>query len=248
MSIRSTSLLAVSMLLTSMASRASAQVAQGSTFDLAVEAEADTGTVGFASDSFSDSQGATLNAYSHSLSVTDLNALGGGPLTVTTSAIASWVNAGQGSVSIFDTGWNFATTAASHALINTALTGFDVWTYTFLATADGTFDMAYDVVGSGAMFGLQGAIIHWSGPGGDLNLTDAFDPAANGVFTRALVSGQSYTVGIGTYSNIFAQGGLNQVGSFDGQFDWRITSVPEPFSMAGLLVGVSVFFRKRKKA
>lgn len=237
-------------LIAGMATQAFAQVAQGSTFNISVLADADTNTVGTTTDSWAESQGATLNPYSHSLQVTDLNALGSGPLTAMTSASVSWVNAGKGSVSIFDTGWDLATTTPAHVVVNTFNGNLDIWTYTFLATADGTFDMTYDVQGFGDMFGLNGIAVHWSGPGGGDIYGDSNDPSANGLFSRAIVNGETYTVGIASYSNMNVGLGVTVAGSFDAQLDWEIHSnpVPEPFSIAGLTVGIAAFFRKKKKA
>ncbi|RYG22841.1 PEP-CTERM sorting domain-containing protein [bacterium] len=129
---------------------------------------------------------------------------------------------------------------------NTNLSGKDVWTYTFVATSDGTFTMDYDVFAAGDKFGLQGIVIHWDGPGGNLNLADAFDPTTSGSFVRALTNGVMYTVGVGSYSNLSADAGTTSAGNFNADLNWKIESVPEPATLGVLAVGLLPCLRRKR--
>lgn len=223
------------------------QIAVSSTFDIAVESDAAQLVSGNAMLTYSDSQGATLNPYSHSLSVTHTNDLGGF-VTTTSSAAAAWTNAGAGTVTFRDMGWVLASTLNHEAKLNNFFHAVDVWSYTFTAGADGFFSMNYDVRGVGATFGLLGVVLHWSGMGGDLNLEDPYNPGAHGTFVRSISSGGTYTVGIKNSGNIFRAAGIpgTTSGHMDADFDWNITPVPEPASFAMLAIGSLALLRRRR--
>lgn len=168
-------------------------------------------------------------------------------LTVTSAASVAGVEAGgtatgawsadgnSGSVSFSNYHWNFQSRGSA------ALTGATDWSYTFVADADGTFSMSYDVTGSGNTFGFWGWRLDWSGSGAVPNLQNALNPAANGVFTDAIVAGQTYTFSLTNNANVSgAAAGL--VGSMNGLFQFSITAdprnLPEPASL--LLAGLAL--------
>ncbi|MCB8931809.1 MAG: PEP-CTERM sorting domain-containing protein [Fimbriimonadaceae bacterium] len=226
-----------------------AQIAIGSTFRLGVYADANQNDGSVHTDVFLDQQTGTLNAYAHSLSVTDFDAVNAGrSLTVTSSASANWVNAGQGSVAWRGMGWVHNTVTSSGAKLNGFVLPGPVWSYTFQATSDGFFTMHYNVRGSGNLFGLLGAEIQWSGPGGGLDLTNSYDPNANGDFVRAVTSGTQYTVGVFNMGNIFTSPiPRNDFGAMDADFDWALTPVPEPSTTAVVLACAAMSRRRRRR-
>ncbi|HRI44495.1 MAG TPA: PEP-CTERM sorting domain-containing protein [Fimbriimonadaceae bacterium] len=226
---------------------ASAQIALSSTFDIAVEADADQNAPGVAFDSFSAFQFGTLNPYSHSLLVTD-TVPGAGYVTTTSSAAATWTSSGAGTVTFRNMGWTRDSLNMHEAKMNNFLAGMDVWSYTFEATQDGFFSLNYNVSYVGFGFGLLGIVIHWSGPGGDLDLENASDPTANGTFVRELTNGSTYTIGIQNKGNIFASAGQElSEGHLNGDFSWEVSPVPEPATMAGLLIGgLGLLLRPRR--
>jgi hypothetical protein len=164
-------------------------------------------------------------------------------VTTSGAATANWASADAGSVAFSNYGWHFSvfdstTTQASSDLVQGR--GGDDWTYTFTATQNGAINMGYNVnVASGNPFGLWGWSIDWSGAGGGLPVSNAADPTASGVFTRSLVAGQTYTIGLNGNPNIgFAGPSSDYAGFMNGNFDWSITSaVPEPASWALMLLG-----------
>jgi hypothetical protein len=161
------------------------------------------------------------------------------------TAQATWASANSGAVDFTNYGWDFSVNNAANtpteADIDFGRPGED-WTYTFTATGNGEFVMDYNVVGTGTVIGLQGWNIDFSGPGGGLLLTGVSpipDPTQSGVFTRALVGGQTYTISLDGNPNV-ADGNpfANFSGAMDGTFDWSISDgVPEPVSWALMLIG-----------
>jgi hypothetical protein len=214
---------------------------------------------------------AVANAYADghpTVTSTDHQAWSGAPATLNTSVLAdsfggvfhdhndhvssfgaaqaTWASANSGSVDFTNYGWNFS------ALNNTQPDGADLdanrpgdgadWSYNFTATGDGSFTMAYNVVGSGATLGLFGWNIFFSGGGSggpDLNSL-ANDPTTSGVFSAAITHGQTYTIALYGNPNVAGFGPQVFASSMNGTFDWRIDErggVPEPASWALMLVG-----------
>lgn len=230
------------------ATPARAQIAIGSTFHLGVYADANQNDGSVHTDVFVDQQTGTLNPYSHSLSVTDFDAANGGSLTVASSASASWASAGQGSVVWRGMGWTHHTFASSGSKLNGFVLPGPVWSYTFQATQNGTFTMNYDVRGSGNLFGLLGAVIQWSGPEGDLDLTNSYDPTASGVFQRPVLAGTQYTVGVFNMGNVFtAPIPRNDFGALDADFNWTLAPVPEPSTFAVAAFALAAMRRRRHR-
>lgn len=223
-----------------------AQTAIGSSFNLGVYADANQLDSNFQSDTYANSQGATLNPFAVSLSVTD-SVAGGHHVTTTSAASATWASAGQGTVLWRGMGWSHVSNSQTAAKLNGFVTGAPVWSYTFLATANGTFTMNYDVRSSGDPFGLLGVVVEWSGVGGGQDLSNAFTPVAHGVFSRSLTAGSTYTIGLSNMGNIFTSADpRNDFGSMDADFNWTTSTVPEPASFCVVALGGFALLRRRK--
>ena len=195
-------------------------------------------------DTSSDSWGAPLGPLAVSASASFAPAGTNLSLLASGQGAATWGAGGNsGTVTFTAFGWTVNTsgsgleTAVGLANIN----GPGDWRYTFVADADGLFTMTYDITASGSTFGLQGWSIEWSGPGGGLSLYDPLDPTANGVFSRALTSGEQYTVQLVNNANVGNLVGFDLEGSMDGLFEWEIggAPVPEPGSLALLGLGLA---------
>jgi len=195
-------------------------------------------------------QAGTLDQLVVGIAVSQYNSSTGDFGTATTSATATWSNANSGLVSFYNMGWSLSTSTPTFVKLNEFNSGSKVWEYTFVADGNGLFEMVYDVSGTGDTFGLLGASIDWTGPGGGLYLYNAFDPAASGVFTRSIVAGQQYTISVSNSANISAPAGTVREGYFSGTFEWRITEgsvVPGPAAALPFLGGLLVSLKRRRK-
>ncbi|MCC7433395.1 MAG: PEP-CTERM sorting domain-containing protein [Methanoregulaceae archaeon] len=228
---------------------AQAQSVISSTFHLGAYADANQHFGGFQQDFIMQSQGATLNSYSGTVGVIDNDPVNSGKwLRVHSSASASWTDAANGTVSWRNMGWEHNTIDSSGAKLNGFVINGPVWSYTFAATSDATFLMNYDIRGYGDTFGLWGARIEWSGPGGNLDLVNAYDPTTQGTFLRSIVAGNTYTVGLFNMGNYFSSPLPNTTaGYMDADYTWQIGPVPEPSSMLAL-GGLLVMSLRRRRA
>jgi len=226
---------------------AQAQSVISSTFQLGAYADANQHSGAYQQDYIMQSQGATLNSYSGTVSVIDYDPVNSGKwLRVHSSASASWIDASHGSVAWRNMGWEHNTIESSGAKLNGYVINGPVWSYTFVATSNGTLTMDYDLRGHGDTFGLWGARIEWTGPGGNLDLINAYDPTTSGTFSRNIIAGNSYTVGVFNMGNYFSSPLLNTTsGYMDADFNWRIGPVPEPSSML-VLSGLALSMLRRR--
>ena len=204
-------------------------------------------------DSPSDSWGTLLSPLNISTSITaaDPNQT----VTASGDASATWGTDGNSGKVFFD---NFGLSGdAHHYSISLRNDPNSVWNYTFVADYDGFLSMTYDVsvlddIGIFGTFGLAGWNIEWSGVDGGLALMNAFDPIASGLFSRPVIAGELYTIGLsGGPSLGFGSGGSNNVFSahIQGNFNFTISPVPEPSVFAMLMLGLlslSIFNRIRK--
>ena len=234
-----------SLALAALAAAVHAQAPVSSTLDLGAYAAASFSGNAPATGLVSLSQGTTLNSLTGTLSKTDTLPTGGGSLNARTSGTATWTSAAAGSFNL-TTGFTFSGASGKADLNYFQTGGKDVWTYAFTATSAGTFSMAYDVEQTGDTFGLGGININWSGTGGGLSLSTLTAPQI-GTFTRALLAGQQYTVGVQNYSNLSTI--LTTVnGNLSAALNWRIQAVPEPAPFAALGLGAVALLRRRKAA
>lgn len=204
---------------------------------------------GFVTDTDSQSQGSTLNPLNASVSA--LATFGNASVLTTVKGTATWVNSSQGTVNLFDIGWNTVGVTFGNAFPG-SVNGLD-WAYQFTAGETGLFTLKYDITGFGSdefglnTFGLNGFDFLWSGSGGYqfLNLN------TSGTLERIVTAGNTYTVTIKNIANI--GGGLGTRNArMDGVFDWSINTsatVPEPTSVSGtFIVGFLGLLMTRKKA
>ena len=166
------------------------------------------------------------------------------------TAQATWASANSGSVNFTNYGWNFSVkdddpTLASGADLDHLRPGNGSdWTYQFQATANGQFQMNYNVAATGDTFGLYGWAIDFNGVsvGPDLTTSQfSNDPTTSGLVTENLVKGQIYTVQLFGNPNIERLLLADDHGRHrsNGAFDCEIkdAGVPEPASWALMLVG-----------
>jgi len=189
------------------------------------------------------SASATVNAF---LSVD------GGPNSVDAheEIDAHWESADAGSVAVPLRGWIVHVPGADDGLVqfNTADSGRSDWTYNFTATADGAFNLDFDLTGRDDDLGLGTwdlLVSDDSNPTRVVNLSRDFDfdPVHRvGSVSEALVAGHSYQfalrgstgVDVGRTFDDFA-------GSESDLFNWRITgdtaAVPEAQTWALAVLG-----------
>lgn len=117
------------------------------------------------------------------------------------------------------------------------------WHYTFMADFDGWFEMDYDIVGAGSMFGLAGFSVATIAPDGTGSPTmNPFDPSVSGVYQKQLLAGQIYSFWIYNGGNLSGYVGTRDAEA-TGTFNWRIASdsTPVPEHANALLLLMSSF-------
>ena len=146
------------------------------------------------------------------------------------SGTSSWAPDGNSGSLGMQFGW--ATITASGVLTDLSLPN---WSYTFTADATGNFVMDYAVVGSGFQFGLWGFnLSHNFASGSGAPLTSPFSASSSGQFVGAVVAGQTYTASLSNNGNV-SGGPFSYSGSAVGDFQWRVTNLPDSGSTLALL-------------
>ncbi len=224
------------------------QTAISSTLHIGGSADADTSDSTNVTVGVSNSQGNTLNPLGASFGALNTSDDTQGSISIYGSLLSTWSSSAAGHVSTTN-GWDIDTPHAYTVDLNEAFTGDKAWTYTFTATEDSFFCLTYDVVGTGDTFGLQTWNFGFDGVGGGEQLgPDPLYPDGSGTLMRSLVSGETYTVSLSNYGNIFGSSGLILEASSVGEFDWEIKPVPEPASMVILGLGALGLARRRRKS
>lgn len=176
----------------------------------------------------------------------------GAPNVEAAQTVSASFSADAGQVGI-DSAWSFSGPFGPSQAAS--ISGFPNWSYTFQADGDGTFRLTYDIGYTGLPGGLLGFNIGWTGPGGGLDLLNAADPTAAGVFERSIQAGEVYLVTV-TQGSIIQDSGLNLAASLRGDFAYRITEqpaggVPEPQTWALMILGfggAGAVIRRRRSA
>lgn len=224
------------------------QTAVSSSFIIGGSVDAETSAGVPTTVSVSNSQGNTINVLGGSFGATNSSEDLVGTGSIGGSLNSTWTSAAAGQV-LTTNEWSFDTPYAPAASLNQDFTGQEAWTYTFTATEDSFFCLNWDVVGAGDSFGLQIWYFGFDGNGGGEALgPDAVYPDGNGSLMRDLEAGQTYTVSLTNYGNIFSNDGLILSGSSRGQFDWEIKPVPEPASLGLAGLALLAWTRRRKSA
>jgi len=165
-------------------------------------------------------------------------------LTVSGSASATWgITGNSGNVEFL----NFGYSGDAHNYtvdLRNGLSG-QTWSYTFIADFDGIFSMTYDVsvvdnVGPQGAFGLAGWDIEWSGIGGGLSLTDPLDPTTSGIFSRPIIGGQIYTIGLSGGPSLATGSSQNDILSSHVQGNFSFAMVPEPSTVILFILGLFI--------
>lgn len=157
--------------------------------------------------------------------------------TAFASISANWLSADAGTVGIE---WGWRTSSWLGPLTMATNLSRPQWTYTFIASGDGTFDVTGSVVATGNfLFGL--GPIYVTGFGFDEIGGNFADPNGSDSLSFAIAAGQQYTVGISNYGNVTGDGFLTD-SLAEADIAWAINyaGVPEPEAWALLILGFGV--------
>ena len=165
---------------------------------------------------------------------------------------ASWSSADFGQVNVLDHGWTFDAPVETLHTVSADLRGDEEneldWSYTFMATEESTFELDFNLLGTGDLFGLgHWDLLFFAGGGGPsiTQLSDGFgaNTTLSGNFSRALTAGQTYRVALRNAERFTLLNPTDNalVAKETGSFDWRIvegsTAVPEPAAWAMMIAG-----------
>ena len=190
-------------------------------------------------------------------------------LTARGAISANWSSADRGDVQIHDFGWDIVAGDPSitslEPEVNAFPSGPPQWTYSFMATGDGRFDLAADLFDAGVEDLFLGA---WrmrfvdNGLSNETTLTSGQVGAGvlevRGRFSHALTAGHNYTVSLVSTDGFGTNGdttGLTGHAGESGDFRWSITgggndaAVPEPsvWAMAVLGFGLAGASLRRRR-
>jgi hypothetical protein len=193
----------------------------------------------FDTDDDADSWGVVLSPLSVSASSEVLTAGNQPGVKSGGTAAANWVDANHGNVSFSDVGWTFYTAGPNGASVGSS--NSRNWRYQFVAEGDGYFRVRFDIVSQGSdTFGLNGFTVGLiGGPEsfqGD-NYLDSLDPAGSYSLEAQLTVGSVYTAFLALQSNV--SGGGARTAYMNANFDWSISAVPEPSTVAMLTISIA---------
>lgn len=145
------------------------------------------------------------------------------------SVTASWTSPDLGFV-LINWGWNSSNGGSGDPTGVYAGAGGANWSYSILATANGTFAGTYNV-------GLTNGDA--AGVGGLLTGGDWGSQVLNGLgtFSVPLVAGQAYTFTLTSYGSLSGADGLNAVADAQGLVSWSISGAPEVQDWTLLVAG-----------
>lgn len=230
---------------------------------LSLTAQSQVGFSDTVTDTSSESQNATINALSASVSAYSTYPGNGSSLLVEGSGSASWASGSAGEITFTDMGWT-GVRAGGHAYLFNS-TG---WTYTFTSNVTGDFEIDYAVSASGTstttplpLFGLIGFYVY-AGAGLTAPDNTNMETGLNtgGEFLIPIVPGGTYTVQVIPNANL--AGGIGSTDAhMNGTFDFGVQGgnigiqsvVPEPSSftvvlLVSALVVPVIAFRSRLPA
>ncbi len=210
-----------------------------SSLDFSVEASVDRNNSPGASDTDSDSQGATTNPLAATASATDV--FGGGSATARASGAATWVNPAQGLVLLSDIGWE--TVNASNGVVVPDLGSG--WQYEFVADATGTFTLDWSIVAIFVAPSFEGFRFDFTGFS-----SQDLDANTSSSLTRPIIAGQTYNATIRNRGEEIVNG--ETFADMDGTFNFSMTTataaVPAPATLVLLGVGLLAAVLVRRQA
>jgi hypothetical protein len=179
-------------------------------------------------------------------------------LLVTGEGSATWTSASTGEVKFTNLGWN-----AVNAIGGADLSQNVGWVYTFVANVTGSFNINYSVTAQGTsstndnpLVGLNGFFLYeGAGATAPSRVTQEIDlnasGSAAGSTALAITAGNTYTVEIQNFSNLFGDIG-NTKAHMNGTFDFNVVPAPEPSSLAVTIVasclgGIVVFLKRGRR-
>lgn len=173
----------------------------------------------------------------------------GGVANASATVGANWSSNDAGSVAVIWE-WTSRTTQATTLQTNQLTPN---WSYTFVASGNGFFNISGSVTAGGDVFGLQPIYLSGNVPGLPIIGGTVSNPNGSGAYSFALVSGQQYTFGLYNYGNLNSVSGLTVDGHANAEIVWNIAygAVPEPASWALMIGGIGLVggaLRRRKVA
>lgn len=170
-----------------------------------------------------------------------------GGATTNASVTGTWSTADAGTITL-DWGWESDTSTSTILETNQNTPN---WTYTFIASGNGTFTLSGSVTAGGtSVFGLQPIYLRDAFGFGSIG-GDVFDPTGSGSVSVALVNGQQYTFSLFNNGNLSTDSTTDLISQATADLRWSIdyAGVPEPMSWAMMIGGfgaVGTTLRRRK--
>ena len=155
--------------------------------------------------------------------------------TVNASTTGTWLTADAGTIGL-SWGWESDTSTTTILETNRNLPN---WTYTFVATDNGTFNLSGTVVATGtSVFGLQPIYLGGDFGFGTIGGTIS-NPNGTSSVSVTLVDGLQYTFSVYNFGNLSADTTTGLISQATADLQWSITynGVPEPMTWAMMIGG-----------